>query len=131
MSYVQGSHYKFGDSSQDDVLDPLFGHQPSWGAVEGIVLKHDHTLRSDDDMKNRKDYQDYLVKYEQFLERPDLTDGNPEMARTLALREVAPFTDGCVCMKCFKMKNLRVEQIFDPRPRDKRELNPYRTGIPL
>lgn len=131
MTYVQGSHYKFGNPEQEDVLDTMFTHQTPWGVIEGLTLKHDHTLRTDEDMKNRRGYQDYLVKYEQFLQRPDLTDGDPEQARLLALREVVPFTDGCLCMKCFEMKKYPIERIPDPRPRDKREKNPYITGIPL
>ena len=131
ISYVQNSHYKFGNPSIDDVTDPLFTHQPTYGVIEGISLKHDHNLRSDEDMKSRRYYQDFLVKYEQFLERPDLTDGDPLMARRLALREMAPFDDNCICFKCFKMKGVDVNTIVDPRPRDKREKNPYLTGIPL
>jgi hypothetical protein len=131
MTYVQNSHYKFGNPEQDDVLDPLFTHQPTWGVIEGITLKHDHTLRTDEDMNSRREYQDFLVKYEQYLERTDLSDGNPMMARRLALRDVAPFADNCVCMKCFKMKKLTVDQVMDTRPRERREKNPYLTGIPL
>jgi hypothetical protein len=131
MRYVQNSHYKFGNPEIDDVTDVLFTHQPTYGTIEGISLKHDHNLRSDEDMKNRRYYQDYLVKYEQFLERPDLTDGNPMMARRMALREMAPFEDNCMCFKCFKMKGIDVKTIIDPRPRDKREKDPYVTGIPL
>jgi hypothetical protein len=131
VRYVQGSHYKFGNPEIDDVTDILFTHQPTWGVIEGISLKHDHNLRSDEDMKNRRYYQDYLVKYEQFLERTDLTDGNPMMARRMALREMAPFEDNCMCFKCFNMKGIDPKTIMDPRPRDKREKDPYITGIPL
>lgn len=131
MRYVQNSHYKFGNPEIDDVADVLFTHQPTYGTIEGISLKHDHNLRTDEDMKNRRYYQDYLVKYEQFLERPDLTEGNPMMARRLALREMAPFEDNCMCFKCFKMKGIDPKTINDPRPRDKREKDPYVTMIPL
>ncbi len=131
MAYVQGSHYKFGNIETDDVNDVLFTHQGSWGVVEGISLKHDHSLRSEEDMRSRKQYQQFLVKYEQFLERPDLTNGEPLMARRLALREMEPFTDNCVCMLCYKMKGMTPDMIQDPRPRNKREKNPYVTGIPL
>jgi hypothetical protein len=131
MRYVHGSHYKFGNPEIDDVTDTLFSHQGTGGVIEGIALKHDHTLRSDEDMKNRREYQDFLVKYEQFLERPDLTDGDPLMARRLALREMAPFSDNCICMKCFKMKDMTPEQVMDTRARDRREKDPYVTGIPL
>jgi len=131
MRYVQNSHYKFGNPEIDEITDPLFTHQPTYGVMEGISLKHDHNLRSDEDMKSRRYYQDYLVKYEQFLERPDLTDGNPLMARRLALREMAPFEDNCICFKCFRMKGIDLKTIIDPRPRDKREKDPYLTGIPL
>jgi hypothetical protein len=131
MRYVHGSHYKFGNPEIDDVTDTLFSHQGTGGVIEGIALKHDHTLRSDEDMKSRREYQDFLVKYEQFLERPDLTDGNPLMARRLALREMAPFSDNCICMKCFKMKGMTTDQVMDTRPRDRREKDPYVTGIPL
>ncbi len=131
MRYVQNSHYKFGNPEIDDVTDVLFTHQPTYGTIEGISLKHDHNLRTDEDMKNRRYYQDFLVKYEQFLERPDLTDGSPMMARRLALREMAPFEDNCMCFKCFNMKGIDPKTIMDPRPRDKREKDPYVTGIPL
>ena len=131
MRYVHGSHYKFGNPEIDDVTDTLFSHQETYGVIEGIALKHDHTLRTDEDMKNRRGYQDFLVKYEQFLERPDLTDGDPLMARRLALREMVPFSDNCVCLKCFKMKGMTRDQIMDTRPRDKRTKDPYVTGIQL
>lgn len=131
VAYVQASHYKFGNIETDDVNDPLFTHQASWGTMEGITLKHDHTLRTEEDMKARRGYQDFLVKYEQLLDRPDLTGGDPLMARRMALREVVPFNDNCMCMLCFKMKGIPVEQVMDPRPRDKRQKNPYVTGVPL
>ena len=131
MNYVQNSHYKFGNIETDDVTDALFTHQTPWGVVEGITLKHDHTLRSDEDMKNRREYQDFLVIYERLLEQKELTGGEPAVARRMALNQMAPFSDNCICLKCFKMKGMTTEQVIDPRPRDKRQKDPYVTGVPL
>lgn len=130
ISYVRGSHYKFGNPEVDDVDDVLFNHQGSWGVVRGVTLKHDHTLRTDEDMANRRSYQDWLVQYEAMLDaeydKRDIKDIQAE-----SLQKVVPFKDNCMCFKCVEIKKLDPTHFFDPRPRDRRQENPYLTGIPL
>jgi len=131
MVYVKGSHYKFANPEEDDFSDILFHAQTSFGIVEGITLKHDHNLRTDDDMKYRRSYQDYLANYESFLEQQNLTGHNPEIAKKLAEQRPIHLDDRCICLRCARMKGVDPEQIFDPRPRDRRQRNPYVDGIPL
>ncbi len=130
MSYVRGSHYKFGNPEVDPIDDVLFTHQASWGAVRGITLKHDHTLRTDGDMNNRRTYQDWLVQYEAMLDaeydKRDIKEIQQE-----SLSKVKPWNDNCMCFKCVVIKNMDPTKFFDPRPRNRREHNPYLTGIPL
>ncbi len=130
MAYVRGSHYKFGNPYLDKVEDVMFTHQASFGAIEGITFKHDHTLRSDVDMKNRRVYQDWLVEYEAALES-DYDIKTLGEIRADAAKSIKPFNDGCMCFKCVKTKGLDPEFFFDPRPKDKRIFDPYITGIPL
>jgi hypothetical protein len=130
VSYVRGSHFKFGNPETDDINDYFFMHQHSWGVIEGIILKHDHTLRSVDDMAHRQDYQEYLVRYELNLEEQG-ADVDTKAARLQALKEKQPWKDNCMCMRCVKVKGLDPETLFDPRPRDRRQENPYVTGVPL
>src|ERR1044071_695484 len=129
VCYIRGSHFKFGNPETDDINDVFYMHQHSWGIVEGITLKHDHTLRSVDDMKYRKDDQEFLVKYEIELDSKGL-DFDVNEARKKALKEKQPWKDNCMCMACVKTKQIDPDKLFDPRPRDKREKNPYKTGVP-
>ncbi len=130
MCYIRGSHFKFGNAETDDINDVFYMHQHSWGLVEGLTLKHDHTLRSVDDMNYRKDYQEFLVKYEIELDAKGL-DFDVKAAKEKALKEKQPWKDNCMCLACVKRKGIDPDQLFDPRPRDRREKNPYKTGIPL
>lgn len=130
MCYVRGSHYKFGNAEVDNVDDLLFRHQGSFGVVRGVTLKHDHTLRTDADMHNRRKYQDYLVQYEHQLD-VDYHVKDIKEIQTEALKRTKPWKDNCMCFKCVEIKNMDPTHFFDPRPRDRRQHNPYLTGIPL
>lgn len=130
VCYIRGSHFKFGNPETDPIDDVFYMHQHSWGIIEGITLKHDHTLRSTQDMSYRRDYQEFLVKYEIELDAKGL-DFDVKQAREKALKEKQPWKDNCMCMQCVKTKGIDPDHLFDPRPRDRREKNPYKTGIPL
>lgn len=130
MTYVKGSHYKFANPEMDKFDDPLFNHQLVMGGIRGITLKHDHSLRSDEDMQHRRVYQDWLVQYEYVLDA-DYNHRTIEEINLEAIKRTVPFRDNCMCMKCVKFKNMDPTHFFDPRPRDKRQTDPYITGIPL
>jgi hypothetical protein len=130
MTYIKGSHYKFANPEMDKYEDALFNHQYVGGGIRGVTLKHDHTLRSDEDMGHRRKYQDWLVQYEYILDA-DYNNRKIEEINLEAIKRTVPFRDNCMCFKCVKIKNMDPTHFFDPRPRDKRQKDPYITGIPL
>ena len=60
-------------------------------------MKHDHVLRNDLQMKLRKEYQEYITRYEELVQR----NIDHETAHNEALENpFTKFNSGCSCSRC-------------------------------
>jgi hypothetical protein len=75
MRYINGSHYHYAnlDTELDDVLkfrqNRLNYVQHARSIIKGgIILTHDQSLRTPEYQERRKQYQQYLVRYEELIQ---------------------------------------------------------------
>ena len=122
MTYVKNSHYKFKNFTKYEEMTDILDSQYASATLESLYLKHDHNLRKDQDMSERDEYEDYLVRYEELVQK----DFSPECADKIARLKPANHKDGCICFKCIEYKKIDVNKLIDPRPHDKRIDDPFK-----
>ena len=73
MRYFRNSHYHFlnvknGEyEAQKD--KKIMECQQSYGTIESLYLRHNHALRTKEQMIDRKSYQMYLINYENLVQK--------------------------------------------------------------
>ena len=80
MRYLNNSHYHYGNIETDKETIEQFNKQnltyiqPAMAIVKGITLKHDPSMRSKEYLDRRKQYQQYLVKFEELVQSHKYTE---------------------------------------------------------
>ena len=100
MRYFRNSHYHFLNINWEYERykeNPHIYTQKSKAVIQGLVLNHDHTLRNDLQMKMRKEYQGYNMRYEEIVQR----NIDHETAHKIAMKDpVTRIISKCDCPKC-------------------------------
>jgi hypothetical protein len=74
MRYLYNSHYMYGNIITEKKDIELFKQnkicytQQAMSIIKGITLAHDHTLRDPNYLQRRKEYQQYLTKFEELVQ---------------------------------------------------------------
>lgn len=74
MRYIKGSHYHYADvvrEAQDIEYFNRMGStycQHAASIIKPVILTHDHSLRDQEYLERRKQYQQYLVAYEELVQ---------------------------------------------------------------
>ncbi len=74
MRYLNNSHYHYGNITREAKDIEYFKSQGlnyvqhAAAIIKGLTLAHDHSLRSQEYQERRKDYQRYLVKFEELIQ---------------------------------------------------------------
>ena len=104
VRYFRNSHYCFVNIKNGEYEKykdyPYMYTQQSKGVIPGLILKHDHTLRNDLQMKMRKDYQGYNMRYESLVQQ----NVSHENAHEIALKDpVTKIISKCECPRCYSL----------------------------
>jgi hypothetical protein len=73
MRYFRNSHYHYLNIKNGEYelhKDLKIMHtQQSMGTVQSLFLRHNHALRTEEQLKYRKDYQMYLINFEMLVQK--------------------------------------------------------------
>lgn len=75
MRYIYGSHYHYANVQTENGDIERFRQngicylQQAQAIIKGLTLKHDHSLRSEEYLKRREQYQKYLISYESIIQQ--------------------------------------------------------------
>lgn len=121
MRYHKYSHYKFLNYAKGQQHSYPLDSQYSAETINGLTMKHDHNLRNDNDMEDRKLYEDYIVRYEELVAH----NIDPKSADIIARMKPGKHKDNCICFKCINFKKIDVSKIIDPRKKKDRIDDPF------
>ena len=105
MRYFGNSHYHYlniknGEYDKFKKLNQMHVQQAG-GTVTDLMLRHNHALRTKQEMKQRRDYQGYLINYESLVQK----NSGHEAADMIAKNYPYPLADidtpgTCPCESC-------------------------------